>query len=264
MRLTSHTRKESGLSTILLKLPFQHSVSGGCKKSYYLHTKSLYSLLKDFASAINFSDKELRPHMFRRAYSMLWTWRFEIGDLNELSLLLKHNNHLFTKKYTDDEQIWHFMPDAERKIAFDILNSAFLKKNKISGGISKTLERYGRIIQAKSRMLDATAIAEFVDDLIETQNLTVISHADGYCFLSEENLKHAKCSDHNGKLSAAKRHEALCAKCPNFGIDYSRRNYWEKRIELHQIVVNESKNSKLISSSKEFINNAKKLLSKTT
>lgn len=36
---------------------------------------------------------------------MLWTWRYEIGDLEELRLMLKHNSSNFTQKYTDDEEV---------------------------------------------------------------------------------------------------------------------------------------------------------------
>ena len=36
---------------------------------------------------------------------MLWTWRYEIGDLEELRLMLKHNSLNFTQKYTDDEDV---------------------------------------------------------------------------------------------------------------------------------------------------------------
>lgn len=113
--------------------------------------------------------------MFRRAYAMLWTWRFEIGDLEGiLSLMLKHNSTSFTKKYTDDEDVWQFMGETEQDLAFDLLNRAFQGKIIISGQISETLERYSRLIQAKSKLLDSTDIADFVEEFIQTNDMRIV------------------------------------------------------------------------------------------
>ena len=48
--------------------------------------------------------------------------------------------------------------------------------------------------------------------------------------------------------------------CPNFATDNSRKPYWEKRIELHQEVVELSKNVQLVESSKNFLKKAEKIL----
>ncbi|MBB1440874.1 site-specific integrase [Shewanella sp. SG41-4] len=237
MRLTSHKRLESNSQHVLLKLPLQHSTSGNTNKSYYLHTNSLYSVLEVFSQSVNFTRVTLRPHMFRRAFAMLWMWRYEIGGLEELSLLLKHNQSEFTRAYTDDEDVWQFMSDVEQKMTFSILNNAFLKKTTINGGASAALNRYGRLIQANSKLLDSTAIAEFIDDLIVSKNLKVIPHSDGYCFISNSTKKNSKCLDEEGELSEAKREEKRCVGCPNLCIDDKRKEHWEKRIQLHQNVV---------------------------
>ncbi|MGO2353988.1 MAG: hypothetical protein ACTH58_04550 [Marinomonas foliarum] len=257
MRITEYKRKESGEKKVLLKTPLQHSVKSGNKKSYYLHTASIYHLLKCFTKSIGLEELNLRPHMFRRAYSMLWMWRYEIGDMAELSIMLKHNNLFFTKKYTDDENIWHFMPEVEQAMAFDILNRSFQKKITISGGASNTLERYGRLIQAKSRILDPVVIADFVDSMVKQEELKIISHANGYCLITSKSKGESRCLDDKGELSDAKREEKRCVGCPNFGIDDNRREYWEKRIELHQKVVNHSENKSLVESSEQFIEQAK-------
>ncbi len=99
LELTSYNRKKSKNETILLKLPFGHSDNGKGDKTFYLTTNGLYVVLEHFAQSAKFERIELRPHMFRRAYAMLWTWRFEIGDLEDLSSMLKHNSTAFTKKY---------------------------------------------------------------------------------------------------------------------------------------------------------------------
>ena len=260
MRLTSHKRLESNSRHVLLKLPLQHSTSGNTNKSFYLHTRSLYGVLEAFSQSVNFTRVPLRPHMFRRAFAMLWMWRYEFGDLEELSLLLKHNQSEFTRIYTDDEDVWQFLSEAEQKMTFSILNDAFLKKTTIKGGASAALNRYGRLIQANSKLLDSTAIAEFIDDLIVSQNLKVIPHSDGYCFISNSTKKNSKCLDDEGELSDAKREDKRCVECPNLCIDDKRKEYWEKRIQLHQNVVDSSKNKSLIESSENFIISAKKML----
>lgn len=260
LELASYNREKSKNETILLKLPFGHSDNGKGDKTFYLTTGGLYVILRHFAESAKFERIELKPHMFRRAYAMLWTWRFEIGDLEELSLMLKHNSTAFTKKYTDDEDIWQFMGETEQDLAFDLLNRAFQGKIILSGQISETLERYSRLIQAKSKLLDSTAIADFVDEFIQTNDMRVVAHSDGYCFINNKGLDNALCRTDGIGLDPIKRTDSLCLKCPNFAIDNSRKAHWERRIKLHQDVIDSSKNKKLVESSKTFISQAEKML----
>lgn len=262
LEITSYTKKKSdNIETILLKLPFGHSANGVGEKSYYLTTQALYVVLEHFAKSAKFNRVKLRPHMFRRAYSMLWTWRFEIGDLDDLSQMLKHNSTYFTEKYVHDEEAWKFIGDTERDLAFDILNRAFQGKILLSGEISETLERYSRLIQAKSKFLDAVAIADFVNEFIQINDMHIVAHSDGYCFIAKQGIEAALCRTDGIGLDPVKRKDVLCVKCPNFSIDNSRRAYWEKRISLHQEVIDSSNNRKLIETSKAFILDAKNMLS---
>ena len=260
LELTKYTKEKSGLETILLKLPFSHSVNGTGEKSFYLTTNGLYMVLRYFANSAKFNRVDLRPHMFRRAYAMLWTWRYEIGDLEELRLMLKHNSLNFTQKYTDDENVWEFMGKNEQDLAFDLLNRAFQRKIVVAGKMSETLERYSRIIQAKSTLLDAVTIADHIDDIIINTGLRVVAHADGFCFINHTSLENALCRTEGIGLDPVKRKDTICMKCPNFATDNSRKSYWEKRIKLHQVVVESSKNEQLIEGSKQFIKKAEKIL----
>lgn len=260
LELTKYTREKSEIETILLKLPFSHSANETGKKSFYLTTNGLYVVLRYFANSAKFNRVEIRPHMFRRAYAMLWTWRYEIGDLEELRLMLKHNSLNFTQKYTDDEEVWTFMGKNEQDLAFDLLNRAFQRKIVVAGKMSETLERYSRIIQAKSTLLDAVTIADQIDEIIIDSGLRVVAHADGFCFINHTSLENALCRTEGIGLDPGKRKDSICMKCPNFATDNSRKPYWEKRIKLHQEVVELSKNEKLIESSKKFIEEAEKIL----
>ena len=260
LELTKYTKEKSGLETILLKLPFSHSVNGTGEKSFYLTTNGLYMVLRYFANSAKFNRVDLRPHMFRRAYAMLWTWRYEIGDLEELRLMLKHNSLNFTQKYTDDENVWEFMGKNEQDLAFDLLNRAFQRKIVVAGKMSETLERYSRIIQAKSTLLDAVTIADHIDDIIINTGLRVVAHADGFCFINHTSLENALCRTEGIGLDPVKRKDTICMNCPNFATDNSRKPYWEKRIKLHQEFVESSKNEQLIEGSKQFIKEAEKIL----
>lgn len=260
LELTKYTKEKSRLETILLKLPFSHSVNGTGEKSFYLTTNGLYMVLRYFANSAKFNRVDLRPHMFRRAYAMLWTWRYEIGDLEELRLMLKHNSLNFTQKYTDDENVWEFMGKNEQDLAFDLLNRAFQRKIVVAGKMSETLERYSRIIQAKSTLLDAVTIADHIDDIIINTGLRVVAHADGFCFINHTSLENALCRTEGIGLDPVKRKDTICMKCPNFATDNSRKSYWEKRIKLHQEVVESTKNEQLIEGSKQFIKKAEKIL----
>ena len=260
LELTKYTKEKSRLETILLKLPFSHSVNGTGEKSFYLTTNGLYMVLRYFANSAKFNRVDLRPHMFRRAYAMLWTWRYEIGDLEELRLMLKHNSLNFTQKYTDDENVWEFMGKNEQDLAFDLLNRAFQRKIVVAGKMSETLERYSRIIQAKSTLLDAVTIADHIDDIIINTGLRVVAHADGFCFINHTSLENALCRTEGIGLDPVKRKDTICMNCPNFATDNSRKPYWEKRIKLHQEVVESSKNEQLIEGSKQFIKKAEKIL----
>ena len=260
LELTKYTKEKSRLETILLKLPFSHSVNGTGEKSFYLTTNGLYMVLRYFANSAKFNRVDLRPHMFRRAYAMLWTWRYEIGDLEELRLMLKHNSLNFTQKYTDDENVWEFMGKNEQDLAFDLLNRAFQRKIVVAGKMSETLERYSRIIQAKSTLLDAVTIADHIDDIIINTGLRVVAHADGFCFINHTSLENALCRTEGIGLDPVKRKDTICMNCPNFATDNSRKPYWEKRIKLHQEFVESSKNEQLIEGSKQFIKEAEKIL----
>lgn len=51
LELTKYTKEKSRLETILLKLPFSHSVNGTGEKSFYLTTNGLYMVLRYFVNS---------------------------------------------------------------------------------------------------------------------------------------------------------------------------------------------------------------------
>jgi len=259
MEITKHQREDSGEAHVLLKLPWKHSASRGDKFSF-LDTGSMYRVLEAFANSCGLNIK-LRPHQFRRAYSMIWTWRYEIGDLEELCIMLKHNSLAFTKTYSDDENIWEFLPESEHMMVLDVLNDAVNKKIKITGGASDTVKRLGRLIQANSRLTDPESISIFLDSALSSGNFIVIPHYDGYCILTKEAISKSECFD-GEELSDALRTPERCVKCPNFGMDEHRKHIWVKRRESHQAVVESSCNDFLKERSLKFIEDVDRVFSK--
>lgn len=256
--LTDATRKSVTTNAFFLRLPLKHSASKN--PCYELTPNALYRLLDGFASSAGVNRK-LRPHMFRRAFSLLWSWRFEVGDLSQLSKLLYHNNEAFTKFYTEDEDVWQFLPDAEQSITFEILEKAMLGNINIVGGFGATIRRYQRLLTAKVEMVTPERVESFVRKLVDRFDYTVIPNNDGYCFINAARGHQAKCSTDGKNANYANRDETKCACCPNFGVDDSRMGYWESRKKHHSAVLNSSSIDKLVKASQQGVERAEKVLS---
>ena len=92
-----------------------------------LDTGKIYRLVERIAQLANIR-KDVRPHMFRRAFSMIYIWRYELGDLHYLSRMLKHNDLTHTIAYTQGDDIKIFLMDAERDLARSIMERALTGK----------------------------------------------------------------------------------------------------------------------------------------
>lgn len=232
--LTAETRALSGLETLLLRLPIQHSVARG-EPEFELTSAGLYSLMDTFTRRYAGGQK-IRPHMFRRAFAMLWAWRFETGDLYYLSKLLYHNSYQFTVTYTEDEDVWEFLPEEMREFTNQLLEDAFLGSRNLVGGVATSLRRYARLLQARVSVLNPGAVGDFVEALTERLGLIVYPFADGYCFITKARRKRARCSTDGVAPNHARRNADLCNACSNFGVDESRREIWQLRERFHREV----------------------------
>ncbi|GAC24248.1 hypothetical protein GMES_1952 [Paraglaciecola mesophila KMM 241] len=261
IELTKFVRKTaSGLDKLLLRLPFQNCVSNDSIDCNTLSTAVLYRLFNEFAkdASINFA---LRPHMLRRAFAMIWTWRFEIGDLDYLSRFLYHNSHFFTEIYVDDPDVYDFLPEEMQRYTAKIFEQAFLGGNNIEGGIKSALSRYRRLIQQKVKVVEPEVISIFIDRMIEKFNYQVIPNADGYCFMSTVRGSRAKCSTDGENPDYTNRNEKTCSSCPNFGVDEGRVDYWKKRRDAHQVVLNNSEDQLMVDSARRGVQYAEHVIS---
>ncbi|WP_313498028.1 hypothetical protein [Pseudoxanthomonas mexicana] len=259
LKLTAATRKKSRIRKLLLRLPVRHSVSGGRTPRFALDSRCLYSLLDAFGRRAG-TDIKLRPHMFRRAYALLWVWRFEVGDLYFLSRILLHNSVEYTLAYSEDERSWDYLPEAMREMTVEILEDSLLGSRALTGGMSSSLRRYARILQASVTVARPEDVDALVRRLVDVQGIRVRAHADGYCFMSVSRGKYAKCSLDGVRPNYSNRTALMCAACPNFGVDLMREDIWRERLERHERVAKQTQFEVLASESRKAVVACKKIL----
>jgi len=192
---------------------------------------------------------------------MIWTWRFEIGDLDYLSRFLYHNTNLFTEIYVDDPDVYDFLPEEMQRYTAKVFEQAFLGEKNMEGGIKTALSRYQRLIEQKIKVIEPELINIFIDKIIKKFNYQVIPNADGYCFMSTGRGLRAKCSTDGKTPNFANRSERTCSSCPNFGVDEGHIEYWIKRKDAHQIVLNNSKDQLMIDSARRAVQRIENIIS---
>jgi hypothetical protein len=255
--LTKKTRLTSNSKLFFVSLPFANSANKNSEEA--LVTRRLYNLLDHFSASIGI-DSKLRPHMFRRAFSLLWAWRYEIGDLTLLSQLLYHNDEIFTKHYTEDEDVWRFLPEAEQSLMHEVLAKALMGVREVSGGFGAAIKRYRRMLLSKTTVLSPERVEHFVKLLVERGGYRLVANPDGYCFINAARGHKAKCSTDGVRPNYAHRNEKLCSNCPCFGVDETRVDYWEKRRDAHQRVLDSTSVEMLATAAKEGVARAEKVL----
>jgi site-specific recombinase XerD len=260
-QLTEPMRKLSGSPYLLLRLTLTDSVQSGTTRCNELATKSMYKILDSFSTDAGYSG-QLRPHMFRRFFSMLWAWRFEVGDLHYLSKLLYHNGYKFTTAYTEDEDVWEFMPENMKKFTHDVFDKMLHGKKQIVGGFSRTIESYKKLIQSKVSLVNSDDISTYIDAVIERSGYIVTPAADGYCFMTPNRAKFSKCSTVEGIPNYSNRRAELCSQCSNFGVTIDHVGRWENRYQMHEKVFNSTDNENTKKQSKAGMEITLKMLNK--
>lgn len=260
LRLTSDVRETSKSKTLFLKLSTHNSVRGGHVALVELGLRPLYSLLDLLAKHANYEKDTLRPHMFRRFFSMMWSWRFELGDLHYLARMLFHNGFEFTRAYTDDDDVWDFLPQDIKDLTHTIFEDMLLHGRKMAGGFSRTIERYRRLIQANVHIVSPEQVSALIDKLIEKNDYTIIPAADGYCFMSKHRAKNAKCTINGVMPDYANRNEIRCGGCSNFGVSERKLAIWQRRKDAHQKTYNTTNSSELKRQAKKGMALAERML----
>jgi len=244
---------------LLLKMPFKHSKTKASKGTDILTTDGIYTLLR------NYSKKQglplaLTPHMFRRAFALMWTWRFEIGDLAYLSKVLNHNDLKFTRIYTDDNDAIEFLPQEIQQYTHHVFRKSLLGESEVYGGFGKILTKYKNLLIKTVTVIGIGALDNFIKKIIDQQEYTVIPNADGYCFMSKGRKHRALCSTNQREPDYSNRCEELCSKCPNFGVTDQNISYWEKRRRMHQNVYENTNVEILKAAAREGVKRADRII----
>jgi hypothetical protein len=259
-RLTKPLRDAEGYGgdVFFLRPPIPYSAN--TNPSILLSSTTINFLLDRFLGHAGSSLRRLRPHMLRRAFSMMWAWRFEVGELHHLSKMLYHNGDEFVRAYTEDEDVFKFLPEAQRELMVGVMEDALLGRGGLYGGAGKAMRRYGRILQAKVSVVTPEAAREFLDSLIERNDYTLMPQADGLCLMSRGREKFAKCSTDGRGPNYANRSDASCYSCVGFGVNSSRKACWEGRKDAHSKVLYRSDNPLVQQAAKEGMDRAESVL----
>ncbi len=257
-KITQHKRQNYDGKLFFLKQPFMHSAP---QNSYIpLTTSNYYTLLDKLLKDSKCDIKKLRTHMFRKAFSMMWAWRFEFGDLHFLSRMLHHNSDHFTKIYTNDEHAFSFWSEEMKELMYDVMEEVLVGNKELSGGFGKTMKRYRRLLNASVSVITPQEITNYVSGIANKHDYKMIPQSDGMCFISNSRAKYAKCSTDGMGPNYANRNEEHCTSCVNFGVLENRTSVWERRLEAHERVYNLTEIPVIRESSKLAIARTNKIL----
>jgi len=255
--ITRATRDDYDGDMLLVRPPIKNTAN--TNPQVELGTTRIYRLLDLVAVEADISIG-LRPHMFRRSFAMLWTWRFELGDLYWLSRLLHHSDPAYTLRYTEDEDVWKFLPEEQRKYAYEVMERVLIGAVPMKGGVSKSLRRYGRLLHSKVSVLTPKKVHPFVEKLVTRHEYSIVPQADGYCIMSIKRGARAKCSSDGKNPNYSRREDRHCVDCANYGVQTSNRAHWQARLEVHTKVFASTTIPILRNASQESIKRAQKVL----
>ncbi|WP_158543511.1 hypothetical protein [Dyella solisilvae] len=201
-----------------------------------------------------------RPHMFRRAYSMIFVWRYEFGDLAYLREFLHHNDLRHTVTYTQGDDVREFLSEAERDLSMSIMERALHGGEVFVGGFGVVLNRVARRLQSMTVALRPDQVSEWINAQHEQGKLTIRPAPHGYCVIVGDRGKRAACSTDGKTPNYANRVDAHCVRCLNFLTRESRRSYWEESKEAHWSVFKTAKVKALKQAAKAGFEIAKRML----
>ncbi len=233
--ITEPTRKLYGGNSLFVTVLPNSGKNKNDNFSKPLTSTQVYCLLNYFSAESGINLK-LRPHMFRRAFALIYTWRYELGDLQFLSRMLYHNDIKHTLKYTNESDLESFLPEAEKQLSFEIMEKALSGNRVVDGGFGRRLKKWQRWLESTTELVRPERVAKFIENLIEREKLILIPSQHGYCVMSPKRAKHARCSEDGNGPDFVNRVHAHCLSCPNYLVHEGFRGYWGKQMNMHEQV----------------------------
>ncbi|WP_162301391.1 phage integrase family protein [Cognatilysobacter segetis] len=200
-----------------------------------LDTNQVYRLITNVAKAADIKIV-VRPHMFRRAFSMLYVWRYELGDLQHLSRFLHHNSLSHTIVYAQGDDVSVFMGDAQRELAKSIMERAITGQEPVGGSLSALLRRLATRLRSQISLLRSDQIDDWIESKLTEGQFTLKAAPHGYCLILGSRGRRSMCSTDGRTPDYGNRTDEHCAACGNFVFTERSRQYWEQRVAAHEQV----------------------------
>ena len=203
------------------------------RKNDPLDTGQIYRLIEYVAKCAGVTIR-VRPHMFRRAFSMIYVWRYEFGDLAYLSRFLYHNDLKHTLAYVEGDDIQEFMSDAERELGRSLMERALVGKEAFGGGFGAWLERFARRLRARVAVIRPEHVDHWIRARVADGGFSIVPGPHGYCVTFRDRGGLAACSTDRKRPDFRNRTDQHCARCGNFLLTDRSVQYWESLLEAHQ------------------------------
>ncbi len=237
--ITDFARDYYGVDALFVTIPSSMMSTSSCGSS--LDSGQIYRLLNVFGRSAGVAVK-IRPHMFRRAFSMLYVWRYELGDLTNLSVMLFHKNINYTLAYVNEQSLSLFLPEAEKTLSYEIMMASLLGGRALGGGFGKRLEQIKARLASTVTLISPARAASYLEKLIYRDGLTIKPSEHGYCVMSGTRAKNAKCSTDGLGPDLVNRIHDHCVACSNFFVHEGFVSYWESQLESHSVVYASTEN----------------------
>lgn len=225
-----------------------------------LDTHQVYRLITRVAKAADVKIV-VRPHMFRRAFAMLYIWRYELGDLQHLSRFLHHNSLRQTMAYTQGDDISVFMGDAQRELAKSIMERAITGQEPVGGALSALLRRLANRLRSQTSLLRSDQIDDWIESKLAEGQFTLKAAPHGYCLVIGGRARRSLCSTDGRTPDYGNRTDEHCSACGNFVLTERSRQYWEERVSAHERVANTTRLPVLKKAAEQAIAAARRALS---
>ncbi len=224
-----------------------------------LDTGQIYRLISRVVNDAGI-DIVIRPHMFRRAFSMIYVWRYEFGDLAYLSRFLYHSDLRHTLAYVVGDDVNQFMSDAERALAGSVMERALLGQERFGGGFGARLERVARRLRASTTVLRPDQVDDWLMSRIGDGKYSLRAAPHGYCVILGDRGGRGACSTDGRTPNFANRTDEHCSACGNFLAPERSLPYWQERYVVHRKVLEITKIDVLKKVAREAVAGAKRVI----
>lgn len=201
-----------------------------------LDTGQIYRMISRVAVSAGIKFK-VRPHMFRRAFSMIYVWRYEFGDLAHLSRFLQHKDLVHTVAYAQGDDVRLFMRDAEIELGRSLMERALTGKERFGGGFGALLERVGRRLRGAITVLRPNQVDDWMRSRLDAGQFSISPAPHGYCVVLGDRGGKGACSTNGRTPDLVNRTDEHCAGCSNFLLTHRSVGYWKARYEAHASVL---------------------------